>query len=103
MKTIPFDEFCEKYKPIKNPFNPDAAHDGYMFETFGAEYDFVKDIQMRPNSGRFNYNRVITIMDDESLRFGYHLVNRLGYIILGVPFVTGGRYGITGTSFTFGD
>lgn len=97
MKTIPFDEFCEKYKPLQNPFREDAPHCGLVFETFGEEAAFIDDIKMRPRGGCFN--RIITLMDDGSLQFGYDYVNRLGYIVLGVSY----HPEVHGTSFTFGD
>lgn len=78
MTTIPFDTFVEKYKPITNPFNPDAPENGLVFETHGAELDFVRAQQT---------THILTLLDDgTTIIFGYHLVNRLGYIITGVPF-----------------
>ncbi len=78
MTTIPFDDFVAKYKPIKNPFDPDAAEDGLVFNRTGEELAFVRAQQT---------NHILTLLDDgTTIIFGYHLVNRLGYIITGVPF-----------------
>jgi hypothetical protein len=81
---IKFEEFVEKYNPIKNPLDDNASYDGLMFETFGAEHDFVCAVDNK---------KVWTIIDGESetswLVAGYHFVNRFGYIITEVEWETG--------------
>ena len=76
-KYIPISEdvFYEKYTPIQNHLDENAAFDGNLFETYGAEIQFV-----------LNYDRkkVWTILEAENniyIAAGYHLVNRLGYFI----------------------
>jgi len=81
------DAWAEKFKPIQNPINKNASYswgteNGCMFETFGAEYDFVKT----------TYNtdplKVWTLSDVDGEIFigeGLHFVNRLGYFITEVP------------------
>ncbi len=39
-----FDEWCATYKPIPNNIVEDSSFDGTMFETYGAEYEFVKNV-----------------------------------------------------------
>ena len=34
-KTITEDQFYDTYKPVKNPFDANAAWDGSMLETYG--------------------------------------------------------------------
>jgi hypothetical protein len=54
-----YDEWIEKYRPIKNPLNPDAPYDGTMFETYGQEYEEVFNFQFVLLNGKDK---------DESLR-----------------------------------
>jgi hypothetical protein len=75
-------DFFDKYKPIKNHIDANAAEDGCMFETFGLELEFVK--QADPS-------KVWTLVEDDEgflvIVNGYHHVNRMGYLITEVPFV----------------
>ncbi len=76
------DEFWDKFKPIKNLIDTNASYDGCMFETFGAELDFVK--AQHEN----NPLTVWTIQDCDGkliIGEGYHFVNRMGYLITSVP------------------
>ena len=77
--SMDYDTFCESFKPIKNHLNSNAPEDGCMFETFGEELDYV--IKVAKNTP----NKVLTILEDDEGRWcigeGYHLVNRLGYLI----------------------
>ncbi len=73
-------EFDEQYPLVPNPFNPDASwsgsnEQGCLFETYGEDYDFVK--QQDP--------RTIWTMIDASIVSGFHFVDRLGYLISTVP------------------
>lgn len=75
IKEIGYDEFIEKYKPIKNYINKEAPFDGFMFETFGRELNELK---------KYNVKNIWTIIDAcEGLAIinGYHFVNRFGYFI----------------------
>lgn len=68
-----------QFKPIKNHLNNNASLDGMMYETFGDELDFVKS-----HKNKF----IWTYCDDGEngyLTSGYHLVNRLGYVICENP------------------
>jgi len=90
MKQLTEDEFYSIYKPIINKFDDNASFNCTFHETYGPELDFV--ISM------IDSNRVVTIIEgdtdvdvDESpinLYYvsGYHLVNRLGYLILDKPY-----------------
>ncbi len=78
MINITEDEFFEKYKPIKNHINLNAAFDGCMFETYGDEINFVFNVLKSDNKN------VWTIIEsDDTIYYisGYHLVNRFGYLI----------------------
>lgn len=80
--TITEDQFISTYKPVKNPFNPNASWDGAMLETYGQEHEHVqKAVAAAPGT-------VWTVLDcDGSLIVGsgYHHVNRIGYILTEVP------------------
>ncbi len=74
------DEFAARYPLHVNHISPDAAYDGCMFETYGAELAFV---QSQPAE------YVWTIVDDDEGNLvvvnGPHFVNRLGYLVSTVP------------------
>jgi len=75
MVEISFEEFVGQYKPEINKFEPDASFDGYMFETFGEELEYVQE--------KAKVGHVWTLVEDEgmSIVYGYHFVNRLGYFV----------------------
>jgi len=78
---ITFDEFIKYYRPIKNPFNSSASINGYMFESYGDELVFVQLIDDR---------HIWSVIDEDGITYicpGYHIVNRLGYIITLSPCV----------------
>lgn len=77
MKKISFDDFIEKYKPIKNHLDDNASFGGTMFETFGDEVQHVVKIANETPK------KVWTFITDEGdfIVSGYHLVNRNGYFI----------------------
>jgi hypothetical protein len=82
------DNFDEVYLPKTNHLVQDAPFDGTMFETFGKELDYILSMV---NELR-NHNRVWTIIDGDdglSCIAGYHLVNRIGYIVTAKPWETG--------------
>lgn len=77
MKKVPYDDFIEKYKPIKNHLDDNASFGGTMFETFGAEVQHVVKIANETPK------KVWTFITEEGdfIVSGYHLVNRNGYFI----------------------
>jgi hypothetical protein len=80
-----YDEFFNTYNPIKNHLDTNASLNGCMFETFGEELDYVK---AQPNK------LIWTYCDDGDTAYlvsGFHLVNRLGYLVGSKPF-TGKEY-----------
>lgn len=74
------DEWFETYKPIKNNIDTFASFDGHMFETYGAEVDFVKKADPAyiwtyadgDDGGTYIWN-------------SWSIVNRIGYFITEVP------------------
>lgn len=72
------EEFYEKFKPQTNHFEEDAPWDGCMYETYGEEHEYVREVlKSKPHN-------VWTVLDVDGylvLGDGYHYVNRMGYII----------------------
>ncbi len=75
---LTYDQWFEKYRPIKNTIGKHGGFDGCMFETYGAELDFVKVVvELEPK-------RVWTILEGDGGMFiesGFHFVNRFGYFV----------------------
>lgn len=75
-----FDEWFDTYKPIPNNIDTNASFDGHMFETYGAEVEFVKKADPAhiwtygdgDDGGSYVWN-------------GWSFVNRIGYFITEVP------------------
>jgi hypothetical protein len=79
---ITYDEFEEQYVPIKNHLDDNASYDGVMYETFGDELQYVLSLA----NDEYHKTRVWTVIADchsTVVVSGYHLCNRLGYIITG--------------------
>jgi len=83
------DEFDQQYPLVMNHINPHASWSygsdtddttGCLFETYGEELEFVR--QQDPNT-------IWTFVDgddgDQYVINGYHLVNRIGYLISKAP------------------
>ena len=82
-----FEEWQDAYQPVANILNQDAAFDGLMFETYGAELGMIQAVaDARPTS-------VWTIVEgDNGHRFlsaGFHFVNRSGYLLTANPWTDG--------------
>jgi hypothetical protein len=86
MTQMTEDEFDKQYPLITNHINPNASWafgdgPGCLFETYGVELAFVRSRDPRT---------IWTLVDgDDSNQYvisGYHLVNRIGYLISTIPF-----------------
>lgn len=89
MRNLTEEQFEEFFNLIDNKIDLNASFGGKMFETYGPELAFVQQMA--------KLNRVITIVEtDESEEgdivipmmyyvSGYHLVNRIGYLITDAP------------------
>lgn len=73
------DEFRARFDPIPNPIAADdRAFDGCLFETYGAELAFIRQLVAREPQ------RVWTVIEADgsmSIESGFHVVNRLGYLV----------------------
>lgn len=77
------ENFWEVFQPQKNQLVEDASYDGCMFETYGKELEYV--IKQKPE-------HIWTIQDGDTMTIissGYHLVNRIGYLITEKPIPEG--------------
>lgn len=72
---ITTEQFFKQYKPIQNHLVKDTSWDGCMFETDGAELQFV--LQQDPN----HIWTIIDGEDDLEITNGFFQINRIGYII----------------------
>jgi hypothetical protein len=75
LTRISYEHWLLKYQPIMNLIDSNAPFDGYMFETYGADLQFVCAQHPR---------KIWTLLDcDGKIRIceGMHYVNRLGYFV----------------------
>ena len=83
-QQINWEQFEATYKPVINHLDDNASFGGLMFETYGDEFETVQ------NAYKNNPDTVWTVIADTGnvdVTSGFHLVNRLGYIITEVPAV----------------
>ena len=94
--SIDSHEFYDKYKPVYNHIeNPNSFSEGQTtadeigiaqcFETYGEEWEYVKK---QPD------NKIWTVINTEGQDIicqGYHLVNRMHYMIATVPYKEGDK------------
>lgn len=85
-----YDEWYDTYKPIKNTIGqPDDIWLNIIFETFGAEQEFVMD--------NIANNTVWTMVDGDDgvwIINGFHFVNRIGYFVTEKPYDPNIHYNI---------
>ena len=77
MKTISIEEFDSTYEPVMNPLHP-PEDETELFATSGKDLDFVL------NASKKHPKKVWTLVDSDNgltVINGYHLVNRVHYII----------------------
>lgn len=75
-----WNEWAEKFKPIKNHLDKYAGVDGsHMFETYGEEWEFIKS-----QDPKYVWTWVTGDMCDIVLA-GPHFVNRFGYYVTEIP------------------
>ena len=75
-----YEEWFEKFKPVKNHLDDNASYDGCMYETFGAEVAHVREREL---------SKIWTLIDLDGREYvseGYHHVNRMGYFITEVAY-----------------
>jgi hypothetical protein len=78
-----YETWIETYKPVINSMVEDAPCYGFMFETYGEEFEQVK---ITPAE------YIWTLREEDGATYitaGFGLVNRLGYFITSVPWASG--------------
>lgn len=88
---LTFEEWFERFQPIKNHLDSNASHDGYMFETYDAELAFVHSV--RADAPQMVWT-ITSSGDYSTLGDGYHYVDREGYFICTVPVPEGESFEI---------
>lgn len=74
-----YQEFVATYRPIQNHLCEGSPLGGTMFETYGDEMDFVKEVLAQAGNKRiWTY---VSEGNSEMIVAGLRFVNRLGYII----------------------
>lgn len=82
-KTLSFQAWVKKYKPLKNPFDTHAACDGFLFNKYGDASEFVRNAAQ-------NVVWSLTITDRPRTSYwaignGFSIVNLHGYLVTTVP------------------
>ena len=80
------DDFLARFKPVANPIDLNAGFDGCLFEAFGEDLAMAQDPDL-----------VWTLLDCDgqlAIASGFHLVNRLGYLIASVPVAPDHTYSV---------
>ncbi len=75
-------DFEARFQPQPNHLNPDASFSGWLYETHGAEADFIGEFAVK------SPEHVWTVLETDegiSIVSGVHFVNRMGYIITKEP------------------
>jgi len=75
------DEFKSKFTMVKNHLDDNASLYGFMFETYGAEVDYIASLAKT--------NTVWTYLEGEDDFYfvtGMLLVNRIGYFVTKEPY-----------------
>lgn len=79
MEKLTYEQWVEKYNPLKNHFT-DAPYEGFAFETFGEELEFVKKFQ-----NCFIWTAINCDNEETWIVPGYHFVDRYLYFITHNP------------------
>jgi hypothetical protein len=75
---LTIEEFHKRFKPMKNTLDSNAAFEGFAFETYGPELEYVREMQ------KTHPERVWTVVEGDVstwLTSGYHHVNRVFYVL----------------------
>ena len=79
-RILTFDEWVEKYKPIKNHLDEDTSFDGCAFETYDEELEFVQ------SQNPYNIWTLVNAEDESYVVPGFCWVNRELYFVTEKPF-----------------
>lgn len=80
------EQFEEQYMPQTNHLNDNASFDGCLYETYDEELDYVFELSKKTK-------KVWTVLEGDGGELfyvaGFHLVNRLGFLISEKEWETG--------------
>jgi hypothetical protein len=85
-------KWIKNYRPVKNPFDSNAAIDGCLLQPYGEQWEFV-----RRHDNFQIWTLVVTDLmrsTDWEISNGIHIVNRYGFLITHVPFTGDGTCSI---------
>jgi len=86
IEVFDYYEWVEKFKPRTNHLDDNASIDGYLFQPYGDQWDFVKS-----HENNYIWTLIITDRDDGGTNWeistGVHIVNREGYIVTEAPYL----------------
>ena len=82
-KYVTYDDFLEKYHPIKNHLDENAGYDGFMFDTFDEQLHYI--LQTNTHSPQNIWTLIEGENNDMWLSPGYHYIDRFGFIITKEP------------------
>ena len=74
-KTLTFDDWIEKYNPIKNHIVDHGSFDGFIFETYDDEVAFVA------SQNPYNIWTLVCAEDSYYIVPGFRWVNRENYFV----------------------
>jgi hypothetical protein len=79
---LTWEEFEAAFKPIKNHIDENASYDGYMFETYGKELEYVRSVCAEKQGCVWT---LYCEGEYSAIQDGMHLVNRMGYFVTELP------------------
>jgi hypothetical protein len=95
-RRLEWDDFVTEFRPMIAPVNPGGELEGYLHATYGPDWEAVQV------AGRHDPNTIWTVVDynEENVANapygdymwdilpGFHIVNRLGFLVCEVPRTT---------------
>ncbi len=79
-RILTFDDWVEKYNPIKNHIDKDTSFQGTSFETYDEELEFVQ------SQNPYNIWTLVCAEDEYYVVPGFRWVNRENYFVTEKPF-----------------
>lgn len=83
MKRLTYGSWVSRFRPLHNSFDTNAAVDGFLFQPYGREWDFVREHDVC-----CIWTLTITDLARASawhITNGIHIVNREGYLVTSTP------------------
>lgn len=80
---LTINEFMEHFVPLRNPDITKKAYDGFGFDVYGDDLEYVKNY-----AKRLGENYIWTVIKDAHIVSGMRIVDRTLYIITTNPWLT---------------